>query len=176
MKTGVAWVAAVAACVYLGVMTYTGAFPEVRHLVKFEAKGLLVETPERVESVVVAQGGRTRTFVRAGGAWREQDKAVPADTGTALDNAVAFMHRSAPVRSIPLAELRNQDPKEFGLAPPSITIQLTVGGATVLEAGFGNTAPMTSLDYVGVVGRNEIYLLSHFVAEEWHKVLAPAVR
>lgn len=174
MKPAVTWLAALAACAYLGAMTYTGALPERRHLAKFEAKGLLVETPERVESVVVVAQGATHTFKRSAGRWQKQGQDVPAELGQALDSAVAFMHRSAPIRSIPLAELRGQNPSEFGLAPPALTIQLTVGGASVLEAGFGNTAPMTSLDYVGVVGRNEIYLLSHFVAEQWQKVLAAA--
>jgi hypothetical protein len=166
------WLAGLAALVYLVVMGYTGAYPERRHLIKFEARGLLHEAPERVERVTVTRAAGARTFVRAGDAWRESGKPLSADAREAIDNAVKFMHRSEPVRSIPLAELRTQDSGEFGLAPPRFTIQLTVGGATVLEAGFGNQNPMSSVDYVGVVGRDQIYLLSHFVSEEWQRVLA----
>lgn len=166
------WLAAVAAMGYILLAWYTGAYPTRSQHVRFEAKGLLGAEPERVESVVLTRDGKARSFVRIGPEWQENGHGVPEATRTALDNAVKFMRNSEPVRAIPLSELKQQDPVEFGLAPPRFTVALTVGGAIALEAGFGGPAPVGSLDYVAVIGRNEIYLLSHFVVEEWDKVSA----
>ena len=49
---------------------------------------------------------------------------MPEATRTALDNAVKFMRNSEPVRTLSLEELKQQDPREFGLAPPQFTIIL----------------------------------------------------
>jgi hypothetical protein len=169
------WLAAVLAVGYLVVMWYTGAYPERSQLVRFQAKGLLHEDPQRVESVTLVRDGKARTFARLGPDWQEDGRSVPEATRTALDNAVKFMRNAEPVRTLSLEDLKQQDPREFGLAPPQFTISLTVGGAVALEAGFGGSPPVGSLNYVGVIGRNEIYLLSHFVVEEWDKVSASPV-
>ncbi len=172
MKPVTAWLAAAGAIAYLLVMTATGALPQRGQYVKFEARGLLAEDPQRVDSVVLTRAGRTRTFSRSDARWHENGHALPAATAAVLDTAVKFMHTSAPVRTLPMEELKTQDPREFGLAPPHFTVRLTVGGASALDAGFGGTNPSGRLNYVGVIGRTELYLLSHFVVEEWEQVLA----
>lgn len=172
MKPAIAWLAAVGAVVYLAVMAYSGALPQRAQHVKFEARGLLVEDPQRVESVVLSRSGTTRTFVRAGGQWQEGGRALAEPAAAALEEAVKFMHTSAPVRNIALKDLEAKDAAGYGLAPPQFTVRLTVGGAAVLDAGFGGTNPAGRLSYVGVIGRDQIYLLSQFVAEQWDKVLA----
>ena len=170
MKRAASWLIALAAVAYLTAMYYTGAYPERTNFVALEAKGLLREAPERVETVVLQYSGKSRTFARKGPEWEENGHTLPPTVREALENAVKFMHTSEPVRSMPLAELEKQDPAEFGLAPPQFTINLTVGGASVLEAGFGRTNPVGMLNYVAVIGRHDMYLLSHFIVEEWDKV------
>lgn len=172
MKRATAWLAAAGAVAYLAVMAYSGALPQRGQHVKFEARGLLVEDPQRVESVVLSRSGTTRTFVRAGGRWQENGRALAEPAASALDEAVKFMHTSAPVRSIALKDLEAKDAASFGLAPPRFTVRLTVGGAAVLDAGFGGTNPAGRLSYVGVIGRDQLYLLSHFVVEQWDQVIA----
>ena len=170
MKRTAYWLSAIAALAYLVAMFYTGAYPERTNFVALEANGLLREAPERIETVVLNYSNKARTFTRTAHGWLENGRPLPAATSEALDNAVKFMHTSEPVRSMPLAELEKQDPAEFGLAPPKFTISLMAGGASVLEAGFGRTNPVGMLNYVAVVGRKDLYLLSHFVVEEWDKV------
>lgn len=172
MKSVTAWLAAAGAVAYLLVMTATGAVPQRGQYVKFEARGLLVEDPQRVDSVVLGRAGKIRTFTRSDARWLENGQPLPAATASVLDTAVKFMHTSAPVRTMSMQELKTQDPREFGLAPPQFTVRLTVGGASALDAGFGSMNPSGRLNYVGVIGRTELYLLSHFVVEEWEKVLS----
>lgn len=172
MMRASALLAAAGAVAYLAVMAYSGALPQRAQHVKFEARGLLVEEPRRVESVVLSRSGTTRTFVRDGGRWQEGGRALAEPAAAALEEAVKFMHTSAPVRSIALKDVDAKDASGYGLAPPRFTVRLTVGGAAVLDAGFGGANPAGRLSYVGVIGRDQLYLLSHFVAEQWDKVFA----
>lgn len=172
MKPITAWLAAAGAVAYLVLMAATGAVPQRGQYVKFEARGLLVEDPQFVDSVVLTRAGKTRIFTRSDTRWQENGQPLPAAAASILETAVKFMHTSAPVRTMSMEELKTQDPREFGLAPPQFTVRLTVRGASALDAGFGGVNPSGRLNYVGVIGRAELYLLSHFVVEEWEKVLS----
>lgn len=176
MKPLVAWLGAVGAICFLLVMEYSGAVPQHGQYVKFEARGLLREDPQRVDSVVLTRAGMTRTFTRADARWQENGQTLPVVAASALDTAVKFMHTSEPVRTISLEEVKTQDPREFGLAPPQFTVRLTVGGVSALDAGFGGMNPTGRLNYVGMIGHKELYLLSHFVVEEWEKVISSPAR
>lgn len=172
MKTVAAWCVALSAVAFLALMAWTGAHPQRSQHVKFEARGLLREDPARVEAVLLTDAAGPRTFTRHGKEWQEAQRTLAPQAAAALDSALHFLHRSEPVRSIALAEVKAQGPSEFGLAPPRLTVKLLVGGASVLEAGFGATNTTGRLDYVGVMDHDQLYLLSHFVLEEWLKVLA----
>jgi hypothetical protein len=156
---------------YLVTMYVAGALPERGHLVRFEAKGLLREPPEQVDAVVLTVVPQPpRRFTRSATGWQEDGKPVAAKTTEQLERAIKFMHNSEPVRAMSLDDLKGQKPEEFGLAPPKFTIRLQRQGVSLLEAGMGATNQDGLLNYVGVIGRSELFLLSHFVIEAWNQV------
>lgn len=173
MKAGrFAWAgASLAAVAFLVVMAVSGALPQQRQLVKFEAKGLMSQAPERITRVEIDKAGKTVAFVRSGGNWlREGGGPLPQAAADKLSMAVQVMHTSGPVRVMAPEEYRGTDPREFGLAPPQLSIRLYEGNAPALHAAFGNLNPEKFLQYMAVEGRPQLYLMSLFVGEFWAAV------
>lgn len=177
MKRHAAWVAGALGLAYLAAMLITGAMPERRQLVKFEAKGVLQSAPEAIDRVQISQGGRSAIFVRSGDkAWRQEGGAPVSEAGSArLSMAVQMMHTSGPVREIAPADLAGVDTGPFGLKPPQIGAVLYRGSAPVLSVRFGNRNPEGFLQYMAVEGQPQLYLMSGFVGEEWTHALREAL-
>ena len=85
MKRHAAWIAAaLLALTYLVVMLVTGAMPEQRQLVKFEAKGVMQTAPETIDRVEIVQGDRKAAFVRTGEkAWQREGGGAVSEAGSA---------------------------------------------------------------------------------------------
>ena len=170
--------AAVGATAFLIVMAITGALPEQRQLVKFEAKGVMQLPPERITSVALQAGERSAVFQRVGdGGWARQD-GTPLDPALAkrLSMAVQFMNTSAPVRELAPAEYEASKASEFGLEHPALSIVLFEGPQPILGAHFGGHNPDGYLQYVRVEGRKELFMLSRFVGAEWDAVAQGGLR
>jgi len=106
-KNRLLWsLATLAAFAYLAVMVISGALPEQRQLVKFEAKGLMTLPPERIARIDLVRGGKTVTFVRSGDAgWIQEDKGpLPKALAEKLSLAVQIMNTSGPVRVMEATE------------------------------------------------------------------------
>jgi len=177
MKQRAAWIAGLLALAYLVAMLVTGAMPERRQLVKFEAKGIMQAAPETIDRVEIVQGDRKAAFVRTGEkAWQRQGGAAVNAAGSArLSMAVQMMNTSGPVREIPGEELQGVDAKPFGLEPPHLAAVLYRGSSPVLSVRFGNRNPEGFLQYMAVEGQPQLYLMSGFVGDEWTHALQEAL-
>ena len=168
---------AVLAVTYLMLMVITGALPEQRQRVAFEARGVLSEPPERVREVVLSTGGEPMRFRRAAGGWtRAEGGVLPVQAASTLSRAVKFMHTSAPVRVFAPGEVAGASPAEFGLDPPRLSVTLSSATGTLLSAHFGDLNADGFLHYMRVDGRDELFLMSRFVAAEWSAVAATQTR
>jgi hypothetical protein len=64
--------------------------------------------------------------------------------------------------------------REFGLDPPGYTAILYRGNTPVLGAEFGAPNPQKVLQYMKLQGRDQVFLMSRFIGEEWEKALRDA--
>jgi len=160
--------AAVVAFAFLVAMVVTGALPQQKQFVKFEAKGVMQLAPEQINKVAIRSGERSGVFVRTGDGWTSE-AGKPLDEAAAkhLSMAVQFMNTSGPVRVLEPDEFKGAEAKQFGLDQPRLSIVLFEGDRPVLGAHFGGRNPDGMLEYVMVEGRRELFLLSRFVGEEW---------
>ncbi len=164
--------ATLAAFAYLAWMVISGALPEQRQLVKFEAMGVMTLPPERITRVELVRDGKTAAFVRSGDSgWILQDKGpLPKALAEKLTLAVQIMNRSGPVRVMEPGEHRGTDPREFGLEQARIAVTLSDGNVPALRAQFGGLNPEKFLQYMAVDGRQELFLMSLFVGQYWSDI------
>jgi hypothetical protein len=84
------------------------------------------------------------------------------------------MHVAPPIRVMARAEWAPAGLREFGLDPPGYTATLYRGDTRVLGADFGAPNPQKVLQYMKLEGRDEVYLMSRFVGQEWEQALREA--
>jgi hypothetical protein len=164
------------ALVYLVVMVISGAMPEQRQLVHFEATGIMTIPPEQIERVEISRNGKTLELHRDGpSAWRSQQAGpLPQAVADKLSLAVQFMNTSGPVRVLEAAEHRATDRREFGLDSPQLSVVLSDSTHTVLRLHFGGLNPERFLQYMSADEHPPIYLMSLFVGRQWSDVAAEA--
>jgi hypothetical protein len=165
-------VAAAAGLVFLIVMIVSGALPQQRQLVKFEAKGVMKLEPELVTRVELHRGDRKAVLLRAaGGEWvAEGGGALSAGIAKELSLAVQFMNTAGPIRVIDEADLQGTNPRDFGFDLPRVSVVLYQGEQAVIGARFGAHNPEDTAQYMMVDGRQELILMSRFVGQEWESV------
>ena len=170
MKRRLVWgIAALASIGYLCAMVVSGALPEFRNRVKFEAQGVMTVAPERIDRLEIERDGKRIALARTGtGGWsREGGDALPATVADKVSLAVQYMHTSGPVRVMTAEETRGVPPAEFGLERPRISVALFAGSQRVLLAHFGARNPDDMLQYMTLSGHDGMYLMSRFVGQEW---------
>jgi len=124
---------------------------------------------------LITAGTRRWSFARSPAGWRGAGgEAAPAALAAHLDDAIKFLHVSAPVRVMERAEWSAAGLREFGLDPPGYSATLSRGDGTVLAAEFGAPNPQQVLQYMKLGGRDQVYLMSRFVGEEWEKAIGAA--
>ena len=155
---------------FLLAMVLTGKLPETRQLVKFEARGVLAVPPAQVRSVELHIGEHTTTFVRLSdhiwGVGKSQEP-ISGELQEHLEQAIAFMHTSRPVRMMHRDEYHSTPLHEFGLAPPRCAVALSDARRVLLEASFGADNPQELLQYMQLRGDHNLYLMSRFVGQAW---------
>jgi hypothetical protein len=155
---------------FLVAMILTGRLPETRQLVKFEAQGVLTVPPAQVRRVELHVGEHTTTFVRLSErAWVAGPGQEPlsGELQEHLEQAIAFMHASRPVRVMQRDEYASTPLHEFGLEQPRCVVVLSDGRRALLEASFGASNPQELLQYMQVRGDSNLYLMSRFVGQAW---------
>ena len=160
----------------LATMVVSGHLRESRQLVRFRPAGVMPEAPAEIDRVELRTTTGQRVFVRGPDGWRAapDGRVLPGSTNALLDDSIKFMHVSAPVRVMERDEWAPSGLREFGLDPPGYTAILYRGSTPVLRAEFGAANPQKVLQYMKLEGRDQVYLMSRFVGEEWEKALREA--
>ena len=160
---------------FLVAMTMSGRVRESGQFVRFVAAGVLAETPAQVSRIELMGNGGRWVFARtAEGGWRRDrdQRPVPPPLGTHLDEALKFLHASAPVRILDQREWVEHGLGEFGLERPALSAVLLNDDQRLLAVHFGSTNPQKVLQYMRIDGRDEVYVMSRFVGAEWEQALA----
>jgi hypothetical protein len=155
---------------FLLAMILTGQLPETRQLVKFEARGVLAMPPEQVRRVDLYFGEHTITFVRLSDhVWvaGKGQEPISGELQEHLEQAIAFMHTSRPVRVMQRAEYHRTPLHEFGLEQPRCAVVLSDARRVLLAASFGAYNPQDLLQYMQLRGDSNLYLMSRFVGQAW---------
>jgi hypothetical protein len=169
--------AALLAVGVLAAMVVSGHVRESRQLVKFAPAGVMPEAPAEIDRVELRANTGRWVFVRGRQGWQAADGgAVAASLANHLDDSIKFMHVSAPVRVMERTEWAPIGLREFGLDPPGYTATLYHRDTRVVGAEFGAPNPQKVLQYMKLQGRDEVYLMSRFVGQEWELVLREASR
>jgi hypothetical protein len=168
--------AAVLAVGILAAMVVSGHLRENRQLVKFAPAGVMPEAPAEIDRVELRANTGRWVFVRGRQGWRAaaDGGAVAASLAMHLDDSIKFMHVSAPIRVMERAEWAPIGLREFGLDPPGYTATLYRRDDRLVGAEFGVPNPQKVLQYMKLQGRDEVYLMSRFIGEEWEKALREA--
>jgi hypothetical protein len=169
---------AVLAVGFLAVMALSGRARESGQFVRFVAAGVLAQAPTEVSRVELSGNGGRWVFARTADGWRRErhEAPVPGPLRTHLEDAIKFLHASAPVRVLDRQEWAEHGLAEFGLDRPAVSAILANDGRPVLAVHFGSTNPQKVLQYMRIEGRDEVYVMSRFVGEEWERALAEAAR
>jgi hypothetical protein len=155
---------------YLAAMVVSGAQPEQRQFVKFEAKGVLTTPPEQIRRVELISAEQRVSLRRQGEyGWVTSSGAELDDAAAGrISMAVQMMHNSGPAREIPSDEMAGVDPAAFGLDAPRMTVAFyTAGADPVLTVHFGARNPDDFLQYMRIERDDRLYLMSRFIGEAW---------
>ncbi len=176
-KAGKIWAwraAALVATGYLVAMYLTGALPQSRQLIQFDARGVLEVDGSQIQRVTLTADDHVFRYSRVGGTWvRDHDKAsLPAEQAASLERALKFMHTSAPVRTFAQGEWQPAELAQYGLDRPRLAIGLFSQDKPLLRAQFGELNASGFLQYMQVEGRSDLFLISRFVGAEWAAVAA----
>ena len=157
-------------------MIVAGQWRENRQFVKFAPAGVMPESPGEIDRVEMTSSAGRWAFVRAPDGWHgaSDGRPVPPALGSRLDDSIKFMHVSAPIRVMERPEWSPIGLREFGLDPPGYTTTLYRHGRVVLGAEFGAPNPQQVLQYMKLEGRDQVYLMSRFVGEEWERAIRGA--
>jgi hypothetical protein len=160
----------------LVAMVASGHLRENQQLVRTTAAGVLTEPPVEIDRIELRRGAGQWSFVRTSGGWRRAAGEAPVSVALSghLNDSIKFMHVSAPVRVMERAEWASSGLREFGLDPPGYTAALYRRDAPAVIADFGAANPQQVLQYMKLQGRDEVYLMSRFVGEEWEQALREA--
>ena len=165
--------AALLAMGLLTTMVVSGHLRESRQLVRFQPAGVMPEAPSEIDRVELRTATGRWVFVRGSDGWRaaQGGRVLSGSTASSLDDSIKFMHVSAPIRVMEEAETAPGGLREFGLDPPGYTAILYHGDTSVLAAEFGAPNPQKVLQYMKLQGRDQVYLMSRFIGQEWEKAL-----
>lgn len=168
--------AALLAVGLLAAMVVSGHLRESKQFVSFAPAGVMPEPPGEIDRVEMTTSAGRWVFVRATDGWRAAPggRSAPPSLASHLDDSIKFMHVSAPIRVMERAEWSSIGLREFGLDPPGYTATLYRRGTPVLGAEFGAPNPQKVLQYMKLGGRDQVYLMSRFIGEEWEKALREA--
>lgn len=168
--------AALLAVGLLTAMVVSGHLRESKQFVKFAPAGVMPEPPGEIDRVDMTTSAGRWVFVRAPNGWRAAPDGRPAPPSLVshLDDSIKFMHVSGPIRVMERAEWSPIGLREFGLDPPGYTATLYRRGTAVLGAEFGAPNPQKVLQYMKLGGRDQVYLMSRFIGEEWEQAIREA--
>lgn len=140
------------------------------HVLAFEAAGVMRHIPlHEIVEVEVASGALRWRFARDAAGWHTAGETAPltADATAGIDEALRFLHNSAPERTLSGDDLAGS--AAFGLEPPALAV--AVQGRVRFSIAFGAANPLGLARYARVEGHAEVVLLPRYVADAWEKVI-----
>jgi len=171
------WGTAALMLVIIAILSLSGEWPIDSTLERAETHGILAQPRDRVARIEIAEGGRTDQFVpMPSGAWLRNGTPVDAAIAGHLDAALRLLTRSAPDRVFNRGDYDDRQMGAFGLDPPQAQITIIAHDGAATRVAFGDATPTQVAQYVRILGRPEVYLLSRFVGTEWQLALDMANR
>lgn len=180
MRAASTYASVAAACLAvaaIGALSATGRWPGNNQLERFEPKGILATPAKWVARIEISVADGSIVFSRRG---QEDWSAGGAETGDQVSahikTALRMLSVSAPLRVIEAGGYHDADVAEFGLDPPHTLVALVGADGSSTTIGFGELNPAQTSQYVRVIGRSSVYLMSRHVGAEWELALDMAKR
>jgi len=158
-------------------ISFTGRWPSDSKLVRAPAKGILFLPAGSIGRVEINVGDEVVAFEHgSGAAWTINGVAIAPAIAKHVDDAVRFLNVSPPNRVLRPGEYDADKIAEFGLDPPRMLVSLFSWNGKTASVTFGEPTPAENSQYVRVIGRPIVYLLSRFVGVEWQVAMEMAER
>lgn len=125
---------------------------------------------DAVRRVQLRQGEHSVAFERSHAGWAHNGQPLPAPVAERLQQSLRLLHNTPPEQRFE-AELA-----EFGLASPSLTIELAADGGAPLTLAFGAANPIGLARYARVTSGPEtgLVMLPSDVHDHWLQLLQGA--
>ena len=135
----------------MAAFALTGRWPGGASMVRFSPNGIVEMPPEKLDRVLIAEGGDRIGFRRNGKEWTFETAETEAAAGERIETALRFLNVSAPLRVLVPGEFADADVREFGLDPPRQIVALSFYGLLLALAFMIFQAPDVALSQV-VIG------------------------
>lgn len=161
----------------LAGLSLTGRWPRSSSLEQITGNGILSLPIGDVARITIGTGDRTIVFKHPSkSAWRVGGAAIAPAVAQHVDEAVHFLNVSTPRRILAPGEYDAGKIAEFGLDPPRMVVSFLATDGKASNIAFGEATPAGNNQFVRVLGRPDIYLLSHYVGVEWQIAFEMAAR
>jgi hypothetical protein len=158
-------------------LSLTGRWPRSSSLEQVTGNGLLSLPVDDVARIDVTAGDRTIVFHHPSvGAWLVGGAQIAPAVSQHVGEAVHFLNVSNPRRILRPGDYTAAKIAEFGLDPPRMVVGLFGKDGKASDIAFGEATPAGNSQFVRVLGRPDIYLLSHYVGVEWQIAFEMAAR
>jgi hypothetical protein len=169
-----------AAVVMIGViaaLSLTGRWPRSSSLEQVTGNGILSLSADEVARIAVTAGNQTIVFKHPStNRWLVGDAEIAPAVWAHVAEAIHFLNVSTPRRVLEPGEYDAKKIAEFGLDRPRILVSLVAEDGKASNVAFGEPTPAENSQYVRVLGRPKVYLLSHYVGVEWQIAFEMAAR
>jgi Domain of unknown function (DUF4340) len=161
----------------IGVIALTGRWPVDAPRTHLDSGGILSLPAAQVSRIDIATGVQHVHFSRlSASGWLVNDAPARGMVADHVAAALRILAVSAPRRVLGAGEYSAGQLAEFGLDPPRFVVAVAAAGGNSQLFGFGEATAAENAQYVRIVGRPEIYLLSRIAGEEWRFVRDTAMR
>jgi hypothetical protein len=169
--------AALAMVAVIGGISLTGRWPRDTSLEQVTGKGILPLASTAIAKVEISGGDKEIAFEhRPSGAWVLRGEAIPMPIAEHVEAAIRFLNVSNPRRIFKQGDYDARKIAEFGLDPPRMLVTLVRANGKAQSLTFGETTPAGNSQYVRIVGKPNVYLLSRYVGMEWQIAADMAIR
>jgi hypothetical protein len=169
---------AIAMIALIGAISLTGRWPTGEIILPDpEVRGIVAVPADQVARIQVSTGEKDLVFQpRPEGGWlvngAETEQAVSAH----VDAALRMLNVSSPPRVLKPGDYSAVQVADFGLDPPHLLVSIVAKTGKTSSVTFGETTPAQNAQYVRVIGKPDLYLLSRYVGVEWELAVDMAQR
>jgi hypothetical protein len=158
-------------------LSLTGRWPRSSSLEQITGNGILSLSADDIARIAIGTGDRTVVLKHPSkSAWLVGGAELAPAVAQHVDEAVHFLNVSTPRRILEPGEYDAGKIAEFGLDPPRMVVSLRAKDGKTGNIAFGEATPAGNSQFVRMLGRPDIYLLSHYVGVEWQIAFEMAAR